>query len=139
MELVSTIATGANWATGTSCGDEHGPSRSFGAATVGVGPAVVLGMPPCHLEVRGHRGDLPWLPVKGGVSIHPQEYLRRFKALLDCLFLLVYALFQSIEVLPSLALLACLFLQGDALMEHFQPLMGNAPQPVHLSLHAEVP
>src|SRR5579863_10046108 len=113
MELVSTIATGANWATGTSCGDEHGPSRSFGAAAVRVGPAVVLGVPPCHLEVRGHRGDLPWLPVDGGVSIHPQEYLRRFEALFDCLLLPVHALFQSVQVLPPLALLARLFLQGN--------------------------
>src|SRR5579863_4110721 len=83
MELVPAVATGANWATGTSCGDECGPSRPSRAAAVRVCPAVVLGPPPCHLEVRGHRGDLPWLPVKAGVSVHPQEYLRHFKALLD--------------------------------------------------------
>src|SRR5579863_10263777 len=53
MELVPTVATGANWATGTSCGDERGPSGPSGAATVRVGPAVVLGVPPCHLEVGG--------------------------------------------------------------------------------------
>src|SRR5579863_7489568 len=134
-----TAVTGANRATGTGCGDECGPSGPSRAAAVRVGPAVVLGTPPYHLEVRGRRGDLPWLPIKAGVSVHPQEYLRRFKALLDCHFLPVYALFQSIEVLPSLALLAHLFLQSDAPMEHFHPLMGDAPQPVHLSLHAEVP
>jgi hypothetical protein len=65
--------------------------------------------------------------------------LRRFKALFDCLFLPVHALFQSVQVLPPLALLAGLFLQGDAPMEHLHPLMGDAPQPVYLSLHAEVP
>ena len=54
MELIPTIATGANWATGTSCGDERGPSRPSRAATVRVGSAVVLGTPPCHLEIRGH-------------------------------------------------------------------------------------
>ena len=73
------------------------------------------------------------------MSVHPQEYLRCFKALLDRLLLSINALFQSIEVFPPLALLARLFLQGDAPMEHLQPLMGDAPQPVHLSLHAEVP
>src|SRR5579863_10050527 len=53
MELVPTIATGANWATGMSCGDERGPSGPSRAATVRVGPAVVLGAPPCHLEIGG--------------------------------------------------------------------------------------
>ena len=99
----------------------------------------MLSTPPCHLEIRSCQGDLPWLPVKAGVSVHPQEYLRRFKALLDRLLLPVHALFQSVQVLPPLALLACLFLQGDVPMEHLQPLMGDAPQPVYLSLHAEVP
>ena len=53
VELISTIATGADWATGTSCGDECGPSRSSWVAAVRVCPAVVLGVPPCHLEIGG--------------------------------------------------------------------------------------
>src|SRR5579863_1419518 len=139
VELVPAVATGANWVTGTSCGDECGPGGPSRAAAVRVGPAVVLGMPPCHLEIGGRRGDLPWLPVNAGVSVHPQEYLRRLEALFDCLLLLVHALFQSVQVLPPLALLAHLFLQGNAPVEHLQPLVGDAPQSVHLSLHAEVP
>src|SRR5579863_5867856 len=54
MELIPTIATGANWATGMSCGDERGPSKPSRAVAVGVRPAVVLGTPPCHLEIGGH-------------------------------------------------------------------------------------
>src|SRR5579863_8121926 len=138
MELIPAVAAGANWATGMSCGDECGPSGPSWAAAIRVGPAVVLGTPPCHLEIGGRRGDLPWLPVKGGVSVHPQEYLRRFKALFDCHFLPVHALFQSVQVLPPLALLACFFLQGDTLMEHLHPLMGDTAQPVYLGLHTEV-
>src|SRR5579863_8490215 len=139
VELVPTVTTGANGATGASCGDEGSPSGPSRAATVRVGPAVVFGTPPCHLEVGGRRGDLPWLPINAGVSVHPQEYLRRFEVLLDCLLLPVHTLFQSVQVLPPLALLAHLFLQGNAPVEHLQPLVGDASQSVHLSLHAEVP
>src|SRR5579863_3140264 len=139
VELVPAVATGANWAAGASCGNECGPRGPSRAAAVRVGPAVVLGTPPCHLEVGGRRRDLPWLPVNAGVSVHPQEYLRRFEALFDFPFLPIHALFQSVEVFPPLALLARLFLQSDAPMENLQPLMGDAAQSVHLSLHAEVP
>src|SRR5579863_3711698 len=71
VELISTIATGADWAMGTSSRDECSPSGPSRAAAVRVCPAVVLGTPPCHLEIGGRRGNLPWLPVKTGVSIHP--------------------------------------------------------------------
>src|SRR5579863_4233180 len=71
MELVPAVATGANWETGTSCGDECGPSGPSRAAAVRVGPAVVLSLPPHHLEIGGCGGNLPWLPIKGGVSVHP--------------------------------------------------------------------
>jgi len=138
VELISTIATGMNWVTRASCGDKCSPSRSSRVATVRVCPAVVLGSSPCHLEVGGCEGNLLWLPVKAGVSVHSQEYLCLPKVLLDGHLLLVYALFQGIEVFPPLALLACFFLQGDVPMEHFHLLMGDAPQPVHLSLYAEV-
>src|SRR5579863_10021053 len=67
VELVPAVATGANRATGTSCGNECGPSGPSRAAAVRVGPAVVLGAPPCHLEIGGRRGDLSWLPINGGV------------------------------------------------------------------------
>src|SRR5579863_1312909 len=53
MELIPAVATGANWATGTSCGNECGPSGPSRVAAVWVGPAVMLGTPPCHLEVGG--------------------------------------------------------------------------------------
>src|SRR5579863_5828332 len=139
VELVPAVATGANWVTGVSCGDEGSPSGPSRAAAVRVGPAIMLGTPPCHLEIGGRRGDLPWFPVDAGVSVHPQEYLRRFEALLDRHLLPIHALFQSVEVFPPLALLARLFLQGNAPVEHLQPLMGDAPQSVHLSMHAKVP
>src|SRR5579863_9383582 len=92
VERISTIATGVNWAMGTSCGDECSPSGPSRAAAVRVCPAVVLGTPPCHLEIGGRQGNLPRLPVKTGVSIHPQEYLRLLELLFDSHLLAVYAL-----------------------------------------------
>ena len=72
------------------------------------------------------------------MSIHPQKHLCLLKPLLDGQLLSVYALFQGVEVFPSLALLAHFFLQSNTLMEHLHPLVGDVPQPVHLSLHTEV-
>src|SRR5579863_10282477 len=92
VELISTMATGANWAMSVSCGDECGPSRSSQAAAVWVCPTVVLGTPPCHLVIGGHGGNLPWFPVKAGVGVHPQEYLHLPKVILDCHLLSIYAL-----------------------------------------------
>src|SRR5579863_5265197 len=68
VELISTMATGANWAMSASHGDKCGPSRSSRAATVGVRPTVVLGTPPCHLVIGGHGGNLPWSSYKGPLS-----------------------------------------------------------------------
>ena len=71
VELISTMATGANWVTSASCGDECGPSRSSWVAAVWVCPTVMLGMPPCHLVIERRGGNLLWLPVEAGVGVHP--------------------------------------------------------------------
>ena len=59
MELVPAVAAGVNRAAGTGCGDECGPSRSSRVAAFRICPTVMLGMPPCHLEIGGRGRNLP--------------------------------------------------------------------------------
>src|SRR5579863_23035 len=69
VELISTMATGANWVTRVSCGDECGPRRSSQVTAVQVCPAIVLGTP----LLRTSLGTSLWTGI---VTIHIGTHLK---------------------------------------------------------------
>src|SRR5487761_1804146 len=104
-----------------------------------MGPFVVLGHPASELCVMHGGGNFPWLPIDAAMCLQTQKYLCVLKALLDVGLLQLQPLLQVIDPCPALSELAVFLLQCIAAVEDFLLTVNQPPQPIDLSLDAEVP
>src|SRR5487761_880867 len=85
------------------------------------------------------REDFSRLPIHAAVRLQVQKYLHVLKTLFGAGLLLLQPVLQVVDPAPALSELAVFLLQCIAAVEGLLLAVNEPPQPVNLSLNAEVP